>query len=498
MSRKGNHNYSRNSRYSYSGVQNTYVSYNSRKKKSKKPIIAVISILFIISAAVAAFFIMDGMSLILGNNNSDNSNNNINRFIDSNVTKHMSYGEDKYESKTSESEKYIINYPIINIEEIDKEIEAEVKYLEKCAEASSYKYTSVDYLTETADNKYLSIVFKASEYDSDKNKTTGDVNTILFDLETKKKLESEDVFNNNFYSFASDYVRTYFKNNTDTKKFTSEDSFQSATTADKMHFDKFSLNSKQCTLYLSQKELFGSGDKIYDVSISLSQLSDCLNISLKEAKENNSKSSSIRDNIDPNKPMIALTFDDGPDEENTEIILDVLKANNARATFFVVGYQAEAYPDVLKAISDAGCQIGNHTKDHDNLTDLSDKEIKEAADSVDKIVKKATGKPTTALRPPYGAYNENVQSVLNKTPLIFWDVDTEDWVDKNTNKTIKAVMSQAADGKIVLMHDIHDSTAEAAKTFIPRLVAEGYQLVTVEELLYYKGINVKGGETYPW
>lgn len=143
MSRKGNHNYSRNSRYSYSGVQNTYVSYNSRKKKSKKPIIAVISILFIISAAVAAFFIMDSMSLILGNNNSDNSNNNINRFIDSNVTKHMSYGEDKYESKTSESEKYIINYPIINIEEIDKEIEAEVKYLEKCAEASSYKYTSV-------------------------------------------------------------------------------------------------------------------------------------------------------------------------------------------------------------------------------------------------------------------------------------------------------------------------------------------------------------------
>lgn len=495
MRRKSKYKYNRNIRYSYSGVQNTYVNHYARKKKSKKPIIAVISVLFLISALIAAFFILDGMSLFSVNSS---NNTNINRFIDTDATKHMSYSEDNYETKISESERYLINYPVIKIDEIDREIEAEIKYLAKCAEASSAKYTAIDYITETADNKYLSVVFKETEYDSDKNKTANDVTTMIFDLEAKKKLESEDIFNNNFYIFASDYVRNYFNNNIDTKNLTSEESFQSATTADKLHFEKFSLNDKQCTIYLSQKALFGSGNKIYDVSIPISQLSNCLNISLKEAEKGKTANPSIRDDIDPDKPMIALTFDDGPDEENTQIILDVLQANKSRATFFVVGYQAEAYPDVLKAISDAGCQIGNHTNNHANLTELSDKEIKEAVESVDNIVKKATGNPTTALRPPYGAYNDNVQSILNKTPLIFWDVDTEDWVDKDTDKTVKSVMDQAADGKIMLLHDIHDSTAEAAKTFIPRLVAEGYQLVTVEELLYYKGITVGGGETYPW
>lgn len=496
MRRKSKYKYNRNIRYSYSGVQNTYVNhYCRRKKKSKKTIIAVISVLFLISAAISAFLILDGMSLFSINNT---NNSNINRFIDFDTTKHMSYSEDKYETKIYESERYLINYPIIKIDEIDREIKNEIEYLAKCAEASSAKYTSVDYITETADDKYLSVVFKANEYDINKNNTVSDVITMIFDLESKKQLESEDIFNNNFYSFASEYVRNYFNNNTDTKKLTSEESFQSATTANKLHFEEFSLNNKQCTIYLNQKAIFGSGNKIYNISIPLSELSNFLNISLKEAQKGKTANPSIRDDIDPNKPMIALTFDDGPDEKNTQIILDVLQANNARATFFVVGYQAEAYPDVLKSISDAGCQIGNHTKNHANLTELSDEEIKEAAESVDKIVKNATGSPTTALRPPYGAFNDKVESILNRTPLIFWDVDTEDWSDKDTEKTIKSVINQAADGKIILLHDIQDSTAEAAKTFIPKLIAEGYQLVTVEELLYYKGITVGGGETYPW
>ena len=175
-----------------------------------------------------------------------------------------------------------------------------------------------------------------------------------------------------------------------------------------------------------------------------------------------------------------------------------MKQYNARATFFVVGYNAEANTDVLKKISDAGCQIGNHTKDHSNLTELTDDEIKEEADYVDKIVKNVTGSPTTALRPPYGAYSERVQQILNKTPLIFWNADTEDWESLDKNKTVKAVISRVSDGNIVLMHDIHSSTAEAIKEIVPKLVAEGYQLVTVEELLYYKELDIKGGETYPW
>lgn len=496
MRHKNRYNYSVNRQYSYSGLRNTYIENGrGRKKKNHIWIITLISILFVLAACVAAFFIMDGMSIF----NGDTYDSNIkSTFLDKSKIEHMLYSGEKYEALYVETEDYLINYPSTKIDNIDKEINDRVSYFSKCSEASSARFTAVDYITETADDKYLSIVFKAKEYDNNKKLISAYVSTMMFELETNKLLDDEQVFKNSFYNFASEYVRTYFNNNIDTKKKTSDETFLSATSADKIHFGEYSINDNKCTLYMNQKELFGSGSTIYEIPIALSELDEYLEISLENAKNTIKKASTIRDNLDPNKPMVALTFDDGPHSENTEIILDVLKQYNARATFFVVGYNAEANTDVLKKISDAGCQIGNHTKDHSNLTELTDDEIKEEADYVDKIVKNVTGSPTTALRPPYGAYSERVQQILNKTPLIFWNVDTEDWENLDKDKTTKAVISRVSDGNIVLMHDIHSSTAEAIKEIVPKLVAKGYQLVTVEELLYYKELDIKGGETYPW
>lgn len=496
MKNQGRYDYNRYS-YNNASSQNVYIRSNVRKKKSKKPLIAVISVIFLLTAATAAFVMLDGMSLIFPKND-DNSVSAL--WLEETKTKHVSFNDEKYESSSKSADKYFINYPLTKIDEIDAEINSETEYLAKCANASSARFTTYDYITETADNKYLSVVFNSTEYDEDKNVVGKDVFTMFFDINAKKQMKMDDVFKSNFYSYASEYVIKYFNNNTDTKKLTSSESFKSATTADKLHFEKFSINDKFCTFYFNQKNLFGKGDKIYDVSISLGEISSYLNISLSgaEVSSNSGESPNIRNYIDPDKPMIALTFDDGPHYTNTEKILDVLKQNDSCATFFVVGDNAEAYPEILKDISDAGCQIGNHTKNHKDLTNLTDDEIKQEVDYVDKIVKKATGSPTTIIRPPYGAYDKNVQKVLNKTPLIFWDIDTEDWLTLNAKKTIDAVMDQTSDGEIILLHDIHDSTAKAAETFIPRLRAEGYQLVTIEELIYYKGINIKGGETYPW
>ncbi len=141
------------------------------------------------------------------------------------------------------------------------------------------------------------------------------------------------------------------------RKKTSDETFLSATSADKIHFGEYSINDNKCTLYMNQKELFGSGSTIYEIPIALSELDEYLEISLENAKNTIKKASTIRDNLDPNKPMVALTFDDGPHSENTEIILDVLKQYNARATFFVVGYNAEANTDVLK--KDFRCWLSN-------------------------------------------------------------------------------------------------------------------------------------------
>lgn len=191
---------------------------------------------------------------------------------------------EKYEALYVETEDYLINYPYTKIDNIDKEINDRVSYFSKCSEASSARFTAVDYITETADDKYLSIVFKAKEYDNNKKLISAYVSTMMFELETNKLLDDEQVFKNSFYNFASEYVRTYFNNNIDTKKKTSDETFLSATSADKIHFGEYSINDNKCTLYMNQKELFGSGSTIYEIPIALSELDEYLEISLENAK----------------------------------------------------------------------------------------------------------------------------------------------------------------------------------------------------------------------
>lgn len=199
--------------------------------------------------------------------------------------------------------------------------------------------------------------------------------------------------------------------------------------------------------------------------------------------------------VDENVPMVALTFDDGPNPDYTGRILEVLKANYSRATFFVVGPNAEKYPDTLKAISAAGCEIGNHTYNHKNLTNLSEEEIEEQVDKVNRAVKKATGEDTTVIRPPYGAYNNQVLGQLME-PVILWDLDTEDWKSRNAQTIVEHVLDTVKDGDIILMHDIYDSTAEAIEILIPRLKEQGYQIVSVSELARYKGKELELNKAY--
>ncbi len=201
------------------------------------------------------------------------------------------------------------------------------------------------------------------------------------------------------------------------------------------------------------------------------------------------------DDVDTNAPMIALTFDDGPNPESTRRILDVLTANYSHATFFVVGTNAEQYQETLKEISAAGCEIGNHTYNHAKLTSLGADEVAEQIDKVNRAVKKATGENTTVIRPPYGAYDEALMQQLD-VPVILWDVDTEDWESRNAQKIADAVMSKVKDGDIILMHDIYESTADAVEIIVPKLKEQGYQIVTVSEMASYKGKTLELGKAY--
>lgn len=202
----------------------------------------------------------------------------------------------------------------------------------------------------------------------------------------------------------------------------------------------------------------------------------------------------LRKNLDPSKPMVALTFDDGPYAPVTTKILKVAKKYDAKVTFFAVGNRLDTYKDTVKKAYAQGCQMASHTYEHKILTKLGAKQIKAQVSKVDTVLKRLIGCSSTALRPPGGGVNDTVRKYVG-LPMICWNVDTEDWKSRNATKVLQRCKN-ISDGDIVLMHDLYPSTAKAVKTLIPRLVKKGFQLVTIDELFYYKGKKLEKGKVY--
>lgn len=199
-------------------------------------------------------------------------------------------------------------------------------------------------------------------------------------------------------------------------------------------------------------------------------------------------------NIDTSKPMVAITYDDGPSSV-TGKILDILEKNGAKATFFQIGNQVESYPEVEKRINSLGCELANHTWEHKWLSSLDVDGINYQLDHTSDTVESITGRRPKLMRPPGGFYNETVQAEADM-PMIYWSVDTEDWKTRDAKKTISAVLDHVKDGDIVLMHDLYEQTAEASETIIPELIKRGYQLVTVSELAQARGVSMENGKVY--
>lgn len=199
--------------------------------------------------------------------------------------------------------------------------------------------------------------------------------------------------------------------------------------------------------------------------------------------------------IDPNKPVVALTYDDGPHPTVTNDILDVLEKYNAKATFFVVGSRVGQYKNCIIREAKLGCEIGNHTYNHTILTSAGKAKRETEIESTNDAVEKLTGIRPIIVRPPGGAVNSSVKATV-KYPLVNWSVDTLDWKNRNSSSVVSSVKGSVRDGSIVLMHDLYGSTANATKIIVPWLIDEGYQLVTVTQLMQLKGIYMEPGKLY--
>ena len=161
----------------------------------------------------------------------------------------------------------------------------------------------------------------------------------------------------------------------------------------------------------------------------------------------------------------------------------------------MVGKEIESFPDEVKRMEKLGCELGNHTYSHTDLTTLSSEEISNEIGTVDKLLYDLAGHGATVVRPPYGSINDNVRSTVG-TPMMLWSVDTLDWETEDVQKIVDTVMSSAEDGAVILMHDIFKTSVDAAEIIIPKLIKEGYDLVTVHELAEKKGITMEPGTAY--
>ena len=205
--------------------------------------------------------------------------------------------------------------------------------------------------------------------------------------------------------------------------------------------------------------------------------------------------------LDPDAPMVAITFDDGPNPDTTNVMLDALEENYGRATFFCLGQAVEKNPDVVKREYELGMEVGTHTYAHKNIAAESESVIDQEITKGVKAIEDAIGVKPTLMRPPYGGYASSgkveprVLAAAKDHDLccINWSVDTEDWRGKSPDYTYKAVM-KAEDGDIVLLHDIHEYNVDAVKKFVPDLIEKGYQLVTVTEL--YETFHELNADTY--
>ena len=192
--------------------------------------------------------------------------------------------------------------------------------------------------------------------------------------------------------------------------------------------------------------------------------------------------------------LIAITFDDGPGAYTAQL-LDELAARDVKATFFVSGYRAANYPETLKRMVSEGHQLASHTQNHENLNTLSAAKIADEISRTQDYITAAGGDNPSYIRPPYGNANKTVRAQA-PSPLINWSVDPEDWKYHNADTVCSNILAGSYDGAIILVHDIYQTSVNGALAAIDKLLEQGYEFVTVRDLLLRRGITPEAGVMY--
>lgn len=196
--------------------------------------------------------------------------------------------------------------------------------------------------------------------------------------------------------------------------------------------------------------------------------------------------------IKTSEKVIAITFDDGPHGENTPRLLDMLKKRKVKATFYVVGGMVEYNPQLLRRMITEGHEIGNHTVSHGNLARMSTEALRTELKAAHEMIKEVTGIAPRTMRPPGGSITTDQKKYMLKEfgyPTILWSVDPEDWKRPGASVVTSRLINGARAGGILLVHDLHKPTVDAMPATLDKLLSQGYQFVTITDLIMMDEID---------
>lgn len=384
-----------------------------------------------------------------------------------------------------------INYPITSIKKLNKEIKKFVnsnynnflKNYDKISYLNKKHELNIDYIYNNVGDKYISVTLIKHISSSNNDFNLNEVFTYVYDIEKNKKITFNELIktDNNIKDLINNSLLNRYGNIINMEKLLKID-YKNI---------NFHINNNNVLILFERDTLCDNYDEVLEVNIPISHFEKLKNIKINEENLIASTNQTVN-YIDTSKPVVALTFDDGP-SIYTEEILNTLKKYNSNATFFVLGNKIDNYSNIIIKMYENGNEIGNHSYNHRWLTKLSTDEQKEQINKTQEIIKKYTGYTPIYMRPTYGSINKKLRENIN-LEVVLWSVDTKDWKYKNIDTIVNNALTNVKDGSIILMHDTHERTSEAVKKLVPKLIEKGYQLVTISELKEVKEIRNKLNE----
>lgn len=385
-----------------------------------------------------------------------------------------------------------INYPVTHIQAFDRILDQDVEHIynqfkeeyESFQSLSEESELNIDYTYDIVNVRYYNITLTVFLSSSKLAHPITEFKTYVYDKKDKKLLTISDLLKEEEQEKLVPKIEQQLLTTYQDCLLLEEMQGYITPSTDYL----FTIDDRNLTIYFNPGIITSHDCGIIKVDIPVSELS--LEIPLtKDVFQPLTFETPVQIEkvIDPTKPVVALTFDDGPSKYTKEII-DILKEYDANATFFVLGNKVELYQETIRQSIANGNEIGNHSYNHKQLTKLSVSELKEQIDKTQDILKQYTGYTPRLLRPTYGAINQKVRSNTDLS-IVLWNIDPKDWKIKDSETIANNVLTKVSDRDIILMHDTKKRTVEAVNIIVPALIEQGYQLVTISELEEVKLLN---------